>query len=32
MEELGFKSAPMLDVDGALYNFSNAIKWVNGQV
>lgn len=31
MEELGFKSAPILDVDGALYNFSNAIKWVNEQ-
>ena len=32
MKKLGFTSAPMLDVDGTHYNFSNAIKWVNSQV
>jgi glutaredoxin len=29
MKELGFKSVPMLQVDGQTYNFSQAIKWVN---
>ena len=32
MKELGFTSAPMLDVDGTTYTFANAIKWVNSQV
>jgi len=31
MKDLGFKSAPILDVDGTIYNFVNAIKWVNSQ-
>ena len=31
MKELGFTSAPILDVDGTTYTFANAIKWVNGQ-
>lgn len=31
MKELGFTSAPMLDVDGTTYTFANAIKWVNSQ-
>lgn len=25
----GFQSAPMLEVDGTVYNFSQAIKWIN---
>lgn len=29
MKSLGFKSVPMLQVDGQTYNFSQAIKWVN---
>ena len=29
MQEKGFMSLPMLDVDGNLMDFSNAIKWVN---
>lgn len=32
MKELGFSAAPMLDVDGTYYNFTNAVKWVNSQV
>lgn len=32
MKELGFSSAPILDVDGTTYNFANAIKWVNSQI
>lgn len=32
MKELGFAAAPMLDVDGTYYNFTNAVKWVNSQV
>ena len=31
MKELGFTSAPILDVDGTTYTFANAIKWVNSQ-
>ena len=31
MKELGFKSVPVLDVDGEIKNFSEAIKWVNAQ-
>lgn len=31
IKSLGFKAAPMLDVDGQIYNFSQAIKWVNTQ-
>ena len=31
MIELGFKSAPVLEVENIFYNFSDAIKWVNAQ-
>lgn len=27
--EKGFMSVPMLEVDGSIYDFSKAIKWVN---
>ena len=29
MQEKGFKSAPMLEVDGAAMNFGDAVKWIN---
>ena len=28
MTELGFKSAPILEVDGRIYDFKEANKWV----
>ena len=31
MKQLKFASAPVLEVDGKYYNFSDAIKWVNAQ-
>ena len=31
MKRLGFKSAPMLDVDGKLYDFARALEWVKEQ-
>ena len=31
MTELGFKSVPVLEVNGEYLNFSQAIKWVNEQ-
>lgn len=31
MKELGFASAPILQVDDKYYNFSEAVKWVNAQ-
>lgn len=31
MKQLGFKSAPMLDVDGKLYEFNRALEWVKEQ-
>ncbi len=31
MKRLGFKSAPMLDVDGKLYEFNRALEWVKEQ-
>jgi glutaredoxin len=31
MLKLGFKSAPILQVDGTYYNFAEAIGWVNSQ-
>lgn len=31
MAELGFKSVPVLEVNGEYLNFSEAIKWVNEQ-
>ena len=30
MVEKGFMQAPMLEVDGEVKDFSEAIKWVNG--
>ena len=32
MQEKGFKSAPMLEVDGAAMNFGDAVKWINNLV
>jgi len=29
MQSKGFMSAPMLEVDGKIMDFGNAIKWVN---
>ena len=29
MEQKGFMSAPMLEVDGEIMDFSNAVKWIN---
>lgn len=29
MQEKGFESAPMLEVDGAAMNFGDAVKWIN---
>ena len=31
MGKLGFKAAPVLEVNGEYLNFSQAIKWVNEQ-
>lgn len=31
MQAKGFKSAPQLDVDGEIYDFKNAVKWIGGQ-
>jgi len=31
MGQLGFKAAPVLEVNGEYLNFSQAIKWVNEQ-
>lgn len=28
MVEKGFKSAPVLEVDGVIYNFKEAIEWI----
>lgn len=28
MSNLGFKSAPMLDVDGIIYNYDEARRWL----
>ena len=30
MAKRGFMSAPMLEVDGKVMNFIEAVKWVNG--
>lgn len=30
MESKGFMSAPMLEVDGEIFDFTNANKWING--
>ena len=29
MMNKGFKSAPMLEVDGEIYDFGQAVKWIN---
>ena len=31
MLNLGFKDVPKLEVDGEIYDFGDAIKWVNGR-
>ncbi len=31
MEEKGFMSAPMLDVNGVVMNYRTAIQWINNQ-
>lgn len=31
MIEKGFKSAPILEVDGIVYDFKEAIDWIGGQ-
>lgn len=30
MESLGFSTVPMLKVDDKIYNFSEAVKYING--
>lgn len=30
MQEKGFTTLPMLDVDGEMMDFGSAVKWVNG--
>lgn len=32
MDSLGFSMAPMLKVDDKIYNFSEAVKYVNGLI
>lgn len=31
MKERGFMQAPMLDVKGEVMDFSQAVKWINGE-
>lgn len=31
MTQKGFKSAPMLEVDGVVYDFKEAVKWIGEQ-
>lgn len=31
MQEKGFTSAPKLEVDGIVYNFKEAVKWIGEQ-
>jgi hypothetical protein len=31
MVERGFKSAPVLEVDGIAYNFKEAVEWIGEQ-
>ena len=31
MQEKGFMSVPKLEVDGTVYDFKDAVKWVGGQ-
>lgn len=30
MQEKGFTTLPMMDVDGEIMDFSSAVKWMNG--
>ena len=30
MIEKGFMTAPMMEIDGSLYDFKNAVDWING--
>lgn len=30
MIKMGFKSAPILEVDGTAYNFKEAVEWIKG--
>lgn len=30
MQEKGFTTLPMLDIDGEMMDFGSAVKWVNG--
>lgn len=31
MTQKGFKSAPVLEVDGVVYNFKEAVEWIKEQ-
>ena len=31
MQEKGFVSVPKLEVDGVIYDFTDAVKWIGGQ-
>ena len=31
MKEKGFEFAPVLEVDGTVYNFKEAVDWIGGQ-
>ena len=31
MQEKGFDFMPMLEVDGVVYNFKDAVEWIGGQ-
>ena len=31
MKSMGFIQAPMLEVDGKIMNFTEAVEWVNNQ-
>lgn len=31
MVQKGFKSAPLLEVDGVVYNFKEAVEWIKEQ-
>lgn len=31
MQEKGFNFAPMLEVDGVIYDFKKAVEWIGGQ-
>ena len=32
MQKLGFQSVPVIDVDGKIMNFSEAINWINNYI